>query len=389
MRLRAENLETSWGDVALSGMNVPELVSWLPQVAVSAGIARMPAMQMPTVEMLWEPHDPQEALEERFGFGDVASAARWVAATVEDRWDIRVDSCERIVISDRNALAWVTTPSGELILKWSVAPARFLRLSSIAQLTYWLDGQGLPVSAPMRSTDGRLQVQTKAVSMCLQRLVQGDLLDVNEPEQVRASGATLASLHHALADYPGTDQILPANAGPRPLAERITRWLCSAGEHVPEVARNAMRRLVSDAPADRLPTQLVHGDFRSSNILCTDGKIAAVIDFEEARLDHCIDELARSAVMLGTRYRNWGPVPAEVRSMFLAGYKCVRPLTPTEADWWDTLVLWYSLILVPPGEDPTGWGSAALRHLGDLASRRRPRTTLLFDRPAGPAGHSW
>lgn len=53
--------------------------------------------------------------------------------------------------------------------------------------------------------------------------------------------------------------------------------------------------------------------FRSSNVLCAGPKIAAVIDFEEARLDHCIDEVARSAVMLGTRFRNWGPVSADVR----------------------------------------------------------------------------
>lgn len=263
-------------------------------------------MQIPTVEMLWETHDPQDILEERFGFGDGLLAARWVAATVQDHWDIRIRSCERIVISDRNALAWVTTPSGDLLLKWSVAPARFVRLSQIAQLTHWLGGHGLPVSVPMPSTDGRLQVEIQGVSMCLQRVVHGDLLDIDEREHVRASGAILARLHHALADYPGTDRIVSADDGPRPLADRITRWLGSAGEQVPEAGRNAMRRLVADAPADLLPTQLVHGDFRSSNFLCTGAEIAAVIDFEEVRLDHCINELARSAVMLGTRFRDWG-----------------------------------------------------------------------------------
>ena len=130
-----------------------------------------------------------------------------------------------------------------------------------------------------------------------------------------------------------------------------------------------MRRLVDAAQADLPPTQLVHGDFRSSNILCTDTEIAAVLDFEEVRLDHCIDELARSAVMLGTRFRDWGPVSTEVRATFLSGYQSVRQLTPVETSWWDTLVLWYSLILVPPGEDPTGWESAALGHLEDLGHR--------------------
>jgi len=73
--------------------------------------------------MLWETHDPHGVLEERFGFAGAVAAGSWVAATVHKHWGIRVDSCERIVISDRNALAWVTTPSGQLLAKWSVAPA--------------------------------------------------------------------------------------------------------------------------------------------------------------------------------------------------------------------------------------------------------------------------
>jgi homoserine kinase type II len=325
--------------------------------------------RVPVVEMSWEAHDPHGALGERFGFEDALSAGQWIAATVHEQWGIRVDSCERIVISGRNALAWVTTPSGRLLAKWSVAPERFPRLSQIARLTHWLDGKGLPVSAPVQSSDGRLQVEVGGVSMCLQRVIEGDLLNVDDAEQVQAAGAILARLHHALAAYPHADQVVAREGQPVPLAARITGWLDSASEHVPEAARDTLQGLVADAPADRPATQLVHGDFRSSNILCAGPRIAAVIDFEEARLDHCIDEVARSAVMLGTRFRDWGPVSAEVRTMFLSGYQSVRRLTPYEASWWDVLVLWYALALVPPGDDPTGWGPSALSHLEELARK--------------------
>ena len=318
--------------------------------------------------MLWEAHDPDRALEERFGFGDAGSAGRWVVASVHDHWGIRTEACERIVISDRNALAWVTTPSGRLLAKWCVTPARFARLSQVAELTWWLDGHGLPVSAPVPAMDGRRQIEVEEVSMCLQRVVPGELLDVGDPDQVRAAGAVLARLHHALAGYRGTDLVVPPDQRPEPLSARIGGWLGAAGEQVPEVGRTILRRLVDEAPADRLPTQLVHGDFRSSNILCIGAEIAAVLDFEEARLDHCVDELARSAVMLGTRFRNWGPVTGDVRARFLAGYESVRRLTAVEASWWDILVLWYSLVLLPPGPDPTGWRSSALRHVAELAT---------------------
>lgn len=324
---------------------------------------------VPMLEMLWEAHDPHGVLEERFGFTDAVSADRWVAATVREHWGMRIESCERIVMSGHNALASITTPSGRLLAKWSVAPARFPHLSQIAQLTHWLGGNGLLVSAPVLSSDGRPQVEVNEISMSLQRVIRGDLLDVENAEQVQAAGAMLARLHDALAAYPNGDQIAPSDGQPEPLAARVTKWLDSAGEHVPEAARATLRRLVADAPADQLPTQLVHGDFRSSNILCTGLKIAAVIDFEEARIDHCIDELARSAVMLGTRFRDWGPVSAEVRAIFLSGYQSVRRLTPVEERWWDILVLWYALALVPPGDDPTGWGPSALSHLAELAPK--------------------
>ena len=173
--------------------------------------------QLPTVEMLWEPHYPRPSArgEVRLGGRRVGPGA-WVAATVHDHWGIRIDACERIVISDRNAVAWVTTPAGRLLAKWSVAPGQFPRLSQVAELTRWLNGHGLPVSAPLAAPDGRLQVELEGVSLSLQRVVLGELLDVGHPGQVRAAGVVLARLRRALADYPAADQIVPPEERPEP-----------------------------------------------------------------------------------------------------------------------------------------------------------------------------
>jgi homoserine kinase type II len=267
------------------------------------------------------------------------------------------------VISDRNALARLRTPSGQLLAKWSVTPERFPRLSQIARLTHWPDGHGLPVPAAVQSMDRCLQVEVGQISMCLQRVIQGDLLDVEDGDQVQAAGACLAWLHQALAAYPDVDQVVPPEGRPEPLAASVTDWLESVGAHAPAEARDTLRRLVADAPVDRRPVQLVHGDFRSSNILCAGSKIAAV-DFEEARLDHCIDEVARSAVMPGTRFRDWGPVSADVRAMFLSGYQSVRRLTPVEASWWDALVLLVRLGTRAARRRPDGVGTISAQPLG-------------------------
>jgi len=313
--------------------------------------------------MLWETQDPRQALDERFGFSDEESAGRWVAATLNEHWGVRIDSCERIVMSGGNALAWAGTPSGRLLAKWSVVPVRFPRLAATARLTSWLHGRGLPVSAPVPAHDGRLQVEAGRVSMGLQREIAGDLLDTADLHQVRAAGAVLARLQNALAAYPDADQLSALAVAPGPLTARVTGWLDSGAGHLPAAARDTLRGLVADAPPDRLARQLVHFDFRSANILCTRGEIAAILDFEEARPEHRLVELARAAIMLGTRYRNWGPVPAEVRTAFVSGYESVCPLNPAEVAWLDLLLLWQAWAMVPPGDDPTGWGPSALSQL--------------------------
>ncbi|MDR2987513.1 MAG: hypothetical protein LBV34_22010, partial [Nocardiopsaceae bacterium] len=63
----------------------------------------MTASQAPSVEMLWEATNPSSALRDRFGFSDAADAAAWVSSTLEEVWGLRVTSCDRIVMSDRNA----------------------------------------------------------------------------------------------------------------------------------------------------------------------------------------------------------------------------------------------------------------------------------------------
>ncbi|MCW2854284.1 MAG: aminoglycoside phosphotransferase [Nocardioides sp.] len=189
---------------------------------------------------------------------------------------------------------------------------------------------------------------------------------MGRPDQVREAGATLAGLHDALASYPEADRFPAAAAGTESLAAQVAQWLDSAPAHKPQVACDVLRRLVAAAPAAVLPTQLVHGDYRSANVLCDGSEVVAVIDFEEARFDHRIVELGRSAALLGTQFHHWGPVSSEVRSQFLDGYQSVRALTPNEVAWWPITVLWPSLVMVPQGDDHTGWGSAAIAYAHEL-----------------------
>ena len=61
-------------------------------------------------------------------------------------------------MSDSNALAWVSTSSGRLIAKWSIAPQRFVRLAALSRLTAWLDGVKISnVYASLQMKSARLR----------------------------------------------------------------------------------------------------------------------------------------------------------------------------------------------------------------------------------------
>jgi len=250
------------------------------------------AEELTKISMLWESADPDAALTERFGFASAPEATDWLTGALAVHWGLKLTACERLVISDSNCLGWINVDGCRMIAKWSMRPRVFARLAAIARLTVWLGERGLPVSMPQAARDGRVQVEVDGFSLGLQRVVDGELLDITDPEQVRAAGEMLARMHAAMADYP---ELIPTDDPPVPCA------------------------------------QLVGNDFRSANILWSGGKIAAVLDLEETTYRRRLDDLAQAAVLLGTRYHHWRPTPADVRGAFVAAYKSVLPLAEDDA----------------------------------------------------------
>lgn len=246
----------------------------------------------PPISMLWESTDPAAALRDRFGFASEGEVVDWLSGVLADHWGLGMEACERLVISDANCLAWLIVDGRRMIAKWSMRQSAFARLAAIARLTAWLDERGVPVSAPQQAKDGRVQVEVDGFSIGLQDVVDGELLDIADPAQVQAAGEMLATMHAAMADYP---------------------------EAIPTEEPKTPR------------TQLVGNDFRSANILWADGRIAAVLDLEEAGYRRRMDDLAQAAVLLGTRYHDWSPTPGDVRDAFVAAYESVLPLGQADA----------------------------------------------------------
>jgi homoserine kinase type II len=261
--------------------------------------------------MLWESQDPLIALK-MFGFQTSSQASTWALDVVAALSDVKPVSCERIVLSALNALAWLRTEDGDRIAKWSIYKPRFEFLSEVAKLTSWLDSQGVPVSTPIPARSGTLRAQADGALIELQSVCPGKLLDVVGPSQVLAAGATLAQLHKTLARYPDAGRMMAADddpAWPRRLAKgdlqgslpgRVDAWLAAHGNKVPADLALSLRGQMGDAPQIDWPLQLVHNDYRSANVICEGGRVGALLDFEEAGMDHAVVDLARAAVRLGT-----------------------------------------------------------------------------------------
>lgn len=259
----------------------------------------------PAIEMLWETAVGAEELTRRFGFVHAADAASWVIDVLHRHWNLEVSRCNRIVISDQNAMAWVEADRRSLIAKWSARQERFDHLIEAAQVVSWLDGVGIPVAAPIAAIDGRCLIEFGAVGVKprlprqADRLLVGvlpvacgDLLAVDDHRHVADAGRMLAKLHEALAAYPGL-------VGGRHREARV---------------------------------QLVHNDFRAANILHDGCGISAVLDFEEISWKTRVADLVKASVMLATRYRAWGPTSDSVRADFVEAYDAhaVEPLSGAE-----------------------------------------------------------
>ena len=332
--------------------------------------------------MLWETVDPYTALEKRFAFAGPDDTVAWLRATLASRWGISVRSCERIVLSSANALAWLGTDDGRLLAKWSIVPGLHPRLAALADLTAWLHRRGLPVSPPLAALDGSLQLATPVGSLGLQGVREGELLDPSNAAQVREAGSVLASVHDALGAYPRAADVVscsgtssphdPGLSGAPGVQERVTRWLGavapgsvapgSVAPGAPATAVAFLQDRLAFLREDSLPApQLVHNDIRSANILCRGSRVTALLDFEEVTVDHRVSDLAKGAVMLGTRFRNWAPLDLEMQRYFVEGYRDVHCLTRTEEAWLPVLAVYRTLCFSRGGADPAGWGAAAER----------------------------
>jgi len=135
------------------------------------------------------------------------------------------------------------------------------------------------------------------------RFVEGYDYAHSEPEAADA-GATLARLHATLGELSTS---LPIPNGSYHASPRVRETIDAAGRRLDARGRDAARRLseVYESAGSRVgalaPPVLGHGDFHPGNLIYRDAHVAAVLDFDAARLAPPETDAAAAALHLSLR----------------------------------------------------------------------------------------
>ena len=251
------------------------------------------------------------------------------------------------------------------------------KISHELRLIDWLDSQGLPVVPPLRDPDGRARCTPNQKNST--PWVAFPFVDGEEPELLpstaREMGALAARLHQ-LPEIPWAD-----GGRENLLSVRTTLTIADSlrGTDTSPARRfqKAVDLLAPGVHDTDLPTGLVHGDLFPDNTIFREGILAAVLDWEEACVDHYLFDLAMA--MHGFCYlaEEWRP---ELSRSFLAGYEARRPLAPDERESLPLFLRWTPLAMA-------GWHLR--RYSLAPSSRQAMRIDQLLQRAANNFDCVW
>jgi homoserine kinase type II len=224
------------------------------------------------------------------------------AGNVNDSWDVRA-----------NSMRWILRRYSTARLPAGI-PFEHAVLQQLAMA-------GWPVPAPFAAPDGSTLVKVGGRFHALFPFLHGSRLD--DPG---LHGSVLGRLHATTSSL--TIRAKPswprlADYARRPFPEALAAYAAAD----PDAAAAALRHhglvaremaAVGTAGAVLLP---VHGDFHTGNLLFQAGQLSAVLDFDFARIDLRVADIAIALGFLADEAS---------RAAFVAAYEAHQPLAPSE-----------------------------------------------------------
>jgi homoserine kinase type II len=203
------------------------------------------------------------------------------------------------------------------------------------ELVRTLRVHGLPVPETLAARDGDVVVSLGGRLYVATAALPGTPYDPAEPAHLRQAGRVLARYHAIAAGLPaqgpdaGRPQVLDA------VRERLTMVDDDAAPYLVERSRLLLARLEPLWPD--LPRTVIHGGCRRGSLLFTGPKLTGLLDFDSARPDVRVLDLAIAVHDLGKVYTALGHTDHKVAldlrrvAAFLRAYGELLSLTATEA----------------------------------------------------------
>jgi len=193
---------------------------------------------------------------------------------------------------------------------------------------------GFPASYPIERADGSSITHVEDEVVMIYQFIEGEEPAVT-PENARQVGEAIGLL---------STLDVPAGYSSRSLSDLVEakEFLLTQSNKLqkyPEFHAQFQQetREIESFLQIELPRGFVHADAFPDNTIFRDGKLVALIDFE----DSCVDSLLFDVGMtlLGFGYRDGQPDPDRI-SALLEGYQTRRTLTPLEVESLPMMVRW-------------------------------------------------
>lgn len=256
-----------------------------------------------------------------------------------------------LVGGTNNLISGAEAADGQMfVLRIVPDTTQVLRLHYEAALLEALSNQGLPFLLPVplkaKSEDTVVSFEQKDGTTALATLcplLPGKLIDREDRtiSRTTSAGSALAVLDRAFASLPEIE--MPDTFRPLPKFGDLTLWhplvpsplIAIERLPIPHEQRQQIQtfllKVMESVPDlyERLPQQLLHRDYDSSNILIDGERVTAILDFEFASrdiriLDLCVSISWWPATLFGTG-REWDVIDA-----FGRAYTTRYPLTEDE-----------------------------------------------------------
>jgi homoserine kinase type II len=204
----------------------------------------------------------------------------------------------------------VDTTRGRFFLKHrhpSLSEPAFVRAQHA--LTIWLRSSGFPAPELKHTTDGKTLCILDGECYEIQEYIAGTHWDHERGAQFDEAARTLARYHHTVSRFAPAALCLPGQLySPQQVSENLTHvarvWRVSADAELALLADRLeaqVTRLASRfARHGALPGLIIHGDFYADNLLFADDRIVGVVDYDKARWQARVVELAEALIYFAT-----------------------------------------------------------------------------------------